>query len=102
MITTVIIFSLIMLLSIVNKERLTLKKQLSRATNKQAIRAEKQQAQQRQAQQRQEQRKEQERQKEVNRLKAQGFTDELINQLLSGKTKIDLTQGNKKVNYKIN
>jgi competence protein ComGC len=95
MIATIIIFSLIMLLTITNKERVSLKKQLLRTTNKQAIK-------QKLENERQAQRQENERQKEINKLKSQGFTDDLIEQLLSGKTHIDLTQGNKKVNYKIN
>ena len=91
MIQAILISSLIMLLAIVNKERVALKKQLLRATNKQAIR-----------QQKEQQRQERQQQKEYNRLKLQGFNDELINQIMSGKTHIDLTQGNKKevVKYK--
>ena len=91
MIQAILISSLIMLLALVNKERVSLKKQLSRATNKQA-----------QRQQKEQQRLLATRQKEYNKLKLQGFNDELINQIMSGKTHIDLTQGSKKevVKYK--
>ena len=95
MIQAIIISSLIMLLALVNKERVTLKKQLLRATNKQAIRQQKEQ-------QRQERQVLANQQKEYNRLKLQGFNDELIEQIMSGATRIDLTQGSKKevVKYK--
>ena len=95
MIQAIIITSLIMLLTIINKERLALKKQLYRATNKQAQRQQKEQ-------QRQERQLLVTQQKEYNKLKLQGFNDELIHQIMSGKTHIDLTQGSKKevVKYK--
>ena len=95
MIQAILISSLIMLLAIVNKERVALKKQLLRATNKQAIRQQKEQ-------QRQERQLLATRQKEYNKLKLQGFNDELIEQIMSGATRIDLTQGSKKkvVKYK--
>ena len=91
MIQAILISSLIMLLTIVNKERVALKKQLLRATNKQAQRQQKEQRQLLAT-----------RQKEYNRLKLQGFNDELIHQIMSGATRIDLTQGSKKevVKYK--
>lgn len=102
MIQAIIISSLIMLLTIINKERVTLKKQLYRATNKQAQRQQKEQQRQERQVIAQQERQEKQQQKEYNRLKLQGFNDELINQIMQGKTHIDLTQGSKKevVKYK--
>ena len=102
MIQAIIISSLIMLLTIINKERVSLKKQLYRATNKQAIRQQKEQQRQERQVIAQQERQERQQQKEYNKLKLQGFNDELIEQIMSGKTHIDLTKGSKKevVKYK--